>query len=256
MRGLSVLRRHAGPELILFLHGLGCVKECFEGAWEEDALAGVSLLAPDLPGSGASPAPAGFGGAMEEHASAVLELLEDMDFARLHVVAHSMGGAVGLLLARQVSPASFICVEGNLIAADCSLLSRRAAATPRRSFVAGKFDGLRRASAGSGDPWLEAWAGWASAADAGLFHAACVSLVRWSDSGLLMEIFESLNGRKAYIHGERSTNESVLEALGPIPVTAIPGSGHFPMTEKPGTFYAATAAIIGRAPRAGGGALS
>ncbi len=63
MRGVSVLRRDAGPDLVLFLHGLGCVKESFEGAWGKDALAGFSLLAPDLPGSGASPVPAIIGGA-------------------------------------------------------------------------------------------------------------------------------------------------------------------------------------------------
>ena len=160
MRGLSVLRRDAGPDLVLFLHGLGCVKECFEGAWGEDALSGLSLLAPDLPGSGVSPAPAGFGGAMEEHATAVLDLLGGMDFARLHVVAHSMGGAVGLLLSRHLSPASFMCVEGNLIAADRSLLSRRAAATPYDSFVAEKFASLCRASAKSADPGIKTWARW------------------------------------------------------------------------------------------------
>ena len=245
MKGLSVLHRDAGPDLVLFLHGLGCVKECFAGAWEEDALAGLSLLAPDLPGSGASPAPAGFGGAMEEHAAVVREILEEMDFDRLHVVAHSMGGAVGLLVAETARPASFICVEGNLIAADCSLLSHRAAATPYDSFVAEKFAGLCRAAARSADPGLEAWARWAAAADAGLFHAACVSLVRWSDSGRLLEIFVGQDGRKAYIHGERSADEDVLAALGPIPVTAIPGSGHFPMIEKPAAFYAAVDAIIG-----------
>ena len=58
-------------------------------------------------------------------------------------------------------------------------------------------------------------------------------------------MFQGLDGQKAYIHGELSVISNVLDALGPIPVTAIPGSGHFPMTEKPGAFYAAIAAIIG-----------
>ena len=70
----------------------------------------------------------------------------------------------------------------------------------------------------------------------------------WPGGGRLLEIFQGLDGQKAYIHGELSADADVLDVLGHIPVTAIPGAGHFPMTEKPGAFYAAIAAIIGGAP--------
>jgi pimeloyl-ACP methyl ester carboxylesterase len=51
---LATLSRDGGKDLVLLLHGIGCVKESFAGLWDTPELDGLALLAPDLPGHGAS----------------------------------------------------------------------------------------------------------------------------------------------------------------------------------------------------------
>ena len=51
---LAVLSRNGSEDLVLFLHGLGCVKENFAKLWKAPELAGAALVAPDLPGHGTS----------------------------------------------------------------------------------------------------------------------------------------------------------------------------------------------------------
>ena len=51
---LATLSRDGRQDLVLLLPGLGCVKEYFAELWAAPELAEVALLAPDLPGHGAS----------------------------------------------------------------------------------------------------------------------------------------------------------------------------------------------------------
>jgi pimeloyl-ACP methyl ester carboxylesterase len=244
---LATLSRDGGKDLVLLLHGIGCVKESFAALWEAPELAGLALLAPDLPGHGASQG-------LTPEAWTMDDLLAERvtEGRRLHLVAHSMGGAVGLLLAREawLSLASFVNVEGNLIAEDCDLLSRRTAEMDLALFRDAKFDRLKaraRAAEDPGlraaeDPGLRAWAGWVEACPAEAFHASARSLVAWSDGGALLDIFRSLDLPKAYVFGERSANPAVLARLGAIERVPIADCGHFVMTEKP----AALARVVGR----------
>ena len=95
----AVQERIEGPDLILFVHGLGCAKESFKSAWESTALEGFSLLAPDLPGHGETPTEP-WGCRMEDYAAFLKSVVIARRWERLHVVAHSMGGAAALLLDR------------------------------------------------------------------------------------------------------------------------------------------------------------
>jgi pimeloyl-ACP methyl ester carboxylesterase len=243
---LATLSRDGGKDLVLLLHGIGCVKESFAALWEAPELAGLALLAPDLPGHGASQGLTPEAWTMEGMASALRDLLAERvtEGRRLHLVAHSMGGAVGLLLAREawLSLASFVNVEGNLIAEDCDLLSRRTAVMDLALFRDAKFDRLKARARAAEDPGLRAWAGWVEACPAEAFHASARSLVAWSDGGALLDICRSLDLPKAYVFGERSANPAVLARLGAIERVPIADCGHFVMTEKP----AALARVVGR----------
>jgi pimeloyl-ACP methyl ester carboxylesterase len=243
---LATLSRDGGKDLVLLLHGIGCVKESFAALWEAPELAGLALLAPDLPGHGASQGLTPEAWTMEGMASALRDLLAERvtEGRRLHLVAHSMGGAVGLLLAREawLSLASFVNAEGNLVAEDCDLLSRRTAVMDLALFRDAKFDRLKARARAAEDPGLRAWAGWVEACPAEAFHASARSLVAWSDGGALLDIFRSLDLPKAYVFGERSANPAVLARLGAIERVPIADCGHFVMTEKP----AALARVVGR----------
>lgn len=60
---------------------------------------GMRALAPDYPGFGRSPAPAGYGFTPEEHAEGIRRLLEQLGVEEFVLVAHDWGGPIGLSLA-------------------------------------------------------------------------------------------------------------------------------------------------------------
>ncbi len=245
---LATLSREGRKELVLFLHGIGCVKENFTELWDAPEFAGMALLAPDLPGHGASQGLPLESSTMEGMATAICNILNDRvrDTVRLHVVAHSMGGAVGLLLATQTPTplASFVNVEGNLVADDCGMLSRHTADMDQKLFRDEKFARLKARARDSEDPILRDWAGWVEACPAEAFHACARSLVEWSDSGRLLEIFRALPIPKAYVCGEHSANPDVLAHLEAIPKYRIADCGHFVMIDKSAELSSVVSEVI------------
>lgn len=244
---VSVRERIDGPDLVLFIHGIGCVKESFDGAWEAEGLSGYSLLAPDLPGHGRSPLADGFPCTMENYAAMLRELIGHYRFQRLHVVAHSLGGAPGLVLVRstELPLASFTNIEGNLVAEDCSMLSRRAAASPFETFRDANLRKLLSAARESADPGLRLWAEWAQSSHPRAIHQCSISLVEWTDGGRLLDIYRGLAVPRLYVYGERSANPAALGAISDLEVKEIPDCGHFVMNERPEVFYPMLARFIG-----------
>jgi len=240
------LERRAGSDLLLMVHGLGVAKECFEGAWAAPELQGCSLLAPDLPGHGESSLPQGLACDMETCAAVLAALLATRSFERLHLVAHSMGGAPALLLLRDGSLplASFTDVEGNLVAEDCGILSRRSAELPWEEFRDRKFPRLLAAFARSPDPTIQRWAIWARSCDPRAFHQACLSVVAWSDGGQLLDIFLNLPARLRYVAGARSAVPEVLACLESVPCEVLPDTGHDVMNERPERFWPLVADLV------------
>lgn len=234
---LAALSRDGRRDLVLFLHGLGCAKENFLPLWNAPELAGMGLLAPDLPGHGASQGLPPDSWTMAGMTRALDELLRGRPerTGRLHIVAHSMGGAPGLLLARQppIRLASFVNLEANLVAEDCALFSRRVAETEPGLFRDEKFARLKARARDSDDAVVRDWAGWMEACPADALHASARSLVAWSDGGTLLEIFRELGSPKAYVCGENSAIPEVLAHLEGIATYRIADCGHFAMLEKP-----------------------
>lgn len=248
---LAALDRKGSNDLVLFLHGFGCQKENFAALWDAPELAGVALIAPDLPGHGASHGLAPETWTMQGIAEAVSNTVRPRLAAggRLHVVAHSMGGAVGLLMARDASLplASFTNVEGNLVAADCGLLSRRLAEMDLEALLGGRFDKLKASARKSDDAIVQAWAGWLETCAPEALHAEARSLVEWSDGGRLLEIFLELDCPKAYVYGEKSANPEVITHLSQVPQFRIADCGHFVMNERPGELARIIAEVIATA---------
>merc|ERR1712070_189782 len=116
--GLTAIVEGSGTDVVLFLHGLGCCKENFHATIADPRLQGLKRIAVDLPGHGNSKQ-LGLGCCgMEAMADLVRKsLLEHASTGTaLHIVAHSMGGAPGLLVAENppFPVSSFLNVEGNL----------------------------------------------------------------------------------------------------------------------------------------------
>ncbi|HBA34434.1 MAG TPA: hypothetical protein DCZ12_09910 [Gammaproteobacteria bacterium] len=232
--------------LILFIHGLGCDHHAFDEAWESEALQGYALLAPDLPGCGNSPLPSDQTPTMPFYAEALDQLLSGYTFEHLHIVAHSMGSAPGLLLTQKppLKLASFVNIEGNLVPEDAGMLSRRTAETDLETFQTKNYLKLIASAARSEDPGTRYWAEQLKRCPAEVYHAKSCSLVEWSDSGQLLKIFSALTVPKLYVYGDRSVNSDVLKQLDAIPQHKIRECGHFVMNEQPKAFYSLLADFL------------
>ncbi len=129
--------RKGRGESILLIHGLGCLKESFEGIWSLPRFRRHAILALDLPGFGDYNRKKNFSYTLEEHAEVWRLVVEKLGLQRIHLVGHSMGGAVGLLVAKRVPSKimSFTSLESNLIGADC---------TTSREAIAYTLKGIQR----------------------------------------------------------------------------------------------------------------
>lgn len=241
---LATSSRRSGDDLMLFIHGLGCTKENFEDVWNYSELSELSLLTFDLIGNGSSSKPADFPYSMEDHASLCRELLNHFPHQRLHLVAHSMGGAIGILLADMLdSLDTFINVEGNLIGSDCGV-SRKTVSVSLETFRDGFFEKLRNTAMKSDNRGSQVWAALSEHSDITGFYRSAQSLVKLSDSGSLLKSFLLMQCRKSYIYGEENAGAEVITHLQGIPKVCIPESGHFPMSDNPDEFYHQIAEII------------
>lgn len=231
--------RNGNDDLIMFIHGLGCSRDSFEHVWDLSEFQNYSLLSFDLVGYGDSSKYMEFSYSMEEQAELCSLLLNQFQHEKIHIVAHSMGGAIGLLLAERIKDklASYISVEGNLIGDDCGIVSRKTVGYSFEEFENKLFDKLIMSSRFSKDNSAKLWGEMLAKCDPLAFYKSSQSLVEWSDSNKLLESFINLKVNKRYIYGDKNSQMDVLNMLKNIERISISNSGHFVMSDNPSEFY-------------------
>jgi pimeloyl-ACP methyl ester carboxylesterase len=108
----SAPRAEATPTPVLALHGWGASVALMEPVVERLGRLGHDVLAFDLPGFGATPPPPVPWG-VNDYAQFVLAALDALGIAQTHLLGHSFGGRISLVLAGE-SPARV----GKLVLAD------------------------------------------------------------------------------------------------------------------------------------------
>jgi pimeloyl-ACP methyl ester carboxylesterase len=253
--GLAVGRQGHGAEPVWFIHGLGMHQGFWSDAKKFFDLERFSLYFVDLPGFGKSDKSTEFSYEMPELADRVKQAIEHFKHDNVHLVAHSMGGIVALLLAetKAFNVLSLTLAEGNLVETD-AIMSRKIAARSEAKFtenydnwvsILGNFmtderqalrdrytESLRRASAIA-------------------MYRASKSCAEWSQSKGLDEKFNRLTCPRAYVVGEKSRHRKPLPnvVLDPnVTLLTVHGQGHFMMDDTDG-FYAPLAKWMGSLPR-------
>ena len=226
--------RKRGEEALILLHGLGCSKETFKDIWFRDEFKDHSILSLDLLGFGDSSKSIKFSYKMEDHARVCAKVLNQIPSKKVHIVAHSMGGAIGLLLPSALldSALTFANLEGNLSSEDCSIVSQKTISVSFKKFekeVLPEFKELCK-SLGEGRFFLD------TVLPLG-FYKSAESLVRWSGSGELILRFKNLPCKKAYFYGENNADTVALHRLNSIEKIMISSSGHFMMKDNSDGFY-------------------
>ncbi len=230
--------RRSGKELVLFIHGLACSKESFYGAWIEPKLKKYSLLAVDLPGFGESSRPDEFSYTLEDHAGVCYEFVKKFPHRKVHLVGHSMGGAVAAILAKK-NPRRFVTlssVDGCLGAINGTTQVQPAVPT-FDEFTKKLEQRIIRSQGKPDEKGLRLWHEWSQATDPEGFRKSDESLLQWSRSGKLFDLFMNLSLKKTYFYPERDGLPRPLRNIRKVRTIEISNSGHFIMNDNPKEFY-------------------
>ncbi|KYK35856.1 MAG: hypothetical protein AYK19_01235 [Theionarchaea archaeon DG-70-1] len=223
---------------LLFVHGLGCSKDTFKDVWISPGFENYSILTFDLVGFGTSSKRKEFSYSMEDHADVCTLVIKKLNLDTIHLVAHSMGGAIGLLLIEKLPErfVSFANVEGNLIGEDCAMLSRKTIRVRYEEFE--EFLSQMKKEIGKAKDTSQVLHKWLCQSDPYGFYCSAKSLVEWSDSRRLLNLFVNLNMKKVYIYGDENSEADILKLIrGKIKTIPILNSGHFMMLDNPHEFY-------------------
>lgn len=227
---ISFIHRQRSKDLILFLHGIACTKNGFRHLYDDPLFEEYSLLFYDMVGHGGSSKPDDFSYTMEDQALICQQLIDQFPHQRLHLVAHSMGSAVALLLAPETLTriSSFSNLEGNLIGEDC-YFTRRIIQNSFEDYKEIVFDKQKKKFI---DNILFEY----DQTTPTVIYKTAESLVYWSDSDILLTRFHELRCQRAYFIGDQTPDLAVSKQLGNIPIITIPDAGHAMMIENPGEF--------------------
>ncbi|MAF82834.1 MAG: alpha/beta hydrolase [Gammaproteobacteria bacterium] len=237
---LSVRFREDGDDLILFVHGLGCSKESWRDAWQRPELRGRSLLAPDLPGFGHTACLPGFSANLEDYAQVLGALIDAHALRRIHLVAHSMGGSIALLLPPQVLSRleNLVLVEPRLFRSSCGLAAVTADVSSDE-FCRSVFPGIRQQMNNDPKAVFDL-----DRSETGAFYASSRSLMKWSAQQTLLENYKRAECRKFFIYGADNQHLQELTCIEKAQTIAIEQAAHFVMNDNPDSFYACLSAIV------------
>ncbi len=223
----------------VYVHRLGSVSSVYHAhIAARPELAGRRSLFVDLPGHGISDRPQHFGYTLEDHADALAAALDAAELTGAELVAHSMGGAVAIVLAhrRPELVSRLVLTEANLDAFPPSAAgSSRIASYQEDDYVDG---GHERVLENVGP----LWAATMRLADARALHRSAVGLRRGSEP-VMRTLLEGLPVDRVYVQGGLSgelEGREALEAAG-VRVVTVPGAGHNVMLDRPDEFAAVVA---------------
>lgn len=235
--GAHVTERGDGSPVLL-LHGWGASAELFVPIFD-GLQPGRRLIAPDLPGFGATPPPAQ-PWSVHEYAAWVVALLDRLGVPRCDVIGHSNGGRIGIVLAAE-HPARvrrLVLTDSSGIRPRHGLRYRYRVATYKalrraeRATVLPRAlrDAAQRRSARSGSPDFRA--------ASGTMRATLVRLVNED----LIPVLPRVAAPTLLIWGERDEDTPlrdarVMERLIPdAGLVVFEGAGHYAYLEQAGRF--------------------
>ncbi|WP_405889075.1 alpha/beta hydrolase [Streptomyces sp. NBC_01136] len=221
----------------VYIHGLGSVSTVYHAhIAARPELAGRRTLFVDLPGHGISDRPADFGYTLEDHADALAVALDEARVGAAELVAHSMGGAVAIVLAHRRPE-----LVSRLVLAEANL-DPHPPVTAGSSGIASYTEEEYVENGGHArvlDKIAPSWAATVRLADPRALHRTATGLVRGT-TPTMRHLLEELTVERVYLQGELSgelAGREELEAAG-VRVVTVPGAGHNVMFDNPDVFAA------------------
>lgn len=232
---------------IVWIHGLGAASTTtFAQVSQHPALGPWLSLLIDLPGSGHSPAPAGWSGSIEDMAEIVLAIVSRLTTQPVVLFGHSMGGSVAIAAAHQRPDLvlHLIVAEPNLdpgVGTTSVTIARQA----ESAFIAEGFGRLVQATerlARQGNHAAGTWLPTLRVSDPAMLHRTATSLLA-ARQPTFREMLLDLPMPVATIRGEHSPlpNSPLVPHPG-LKGYVVSGAGHQMFDDNPDAF----AAILAR----------
>lgn len=218
--------------LIVFIPGLGCLKEEYIKAFQSRSLKNFALLVFDWPEE-------------QFNLKDIAHLTHQIAgiYAKKYIiVAHSVGGAVGLLCIKEKpqSIISFVNVEGSLIADNASW-SRKVVKMGIDLLREKIFRQMVRSFQTSKNPGFQNYAKELTGASIKSYFSYSFSHARYVRGEVLLKQYLNLNIPKIFIYGSQNKKswQKVIKKLeaAKSAMAVIPKSHHFPHIDNPRYFY-------------------
>ncbi|WP_214412269.1 alpha/beta fold hydrolase [Sphaerisporangium fuscum] len=233
----------------VYVHGLGAMSApYFAGVATHPLLAGRRSLLVDLLGFGLSDRPADFGYTLEEHADALAEAMRSAGAVGAEVIAHSMGGAVAIVMAARHPGlvSALVLVDPNLdpVSPDRG--------TPGSSGIMTytEEEFLRYGRQEVRDRVGPLWWSTMGLADPLALYRSGVNLARGT-LPTMRELLLRLEIRRGLLYPEQDgppTGADGLRAAG-VPLVPVADCGHNIMLDNPEEFARATSRLLDHAAR-------
>jgi pimeloyl-ACP methyl ester carboxylesterase len=227
------------------IHGLGSASSSwFPAAAHHPRLQQHRALLVDLLGFGYSDRPVEHDYTLESHAADLSELLDHLSCGASVVLGHSMGGSIGLLLARRRPElvSQLILAEGKLDP-GAGLISSRIVSVSERAFVTQKQPMLVKQLQEAG---YHDFAGTVRAADPTALHRSAVSLIAVRTPSLREQLYR-LRMPRTFLFAERTLPHPDTRRLPThgVRVHVLPNAGHDMMLDHPEGFAVSVADAAG-----------
>jgi pimeloyl-ACP methyl ester carboxylesterase len=226
------------PLPVLALHGWGASAELMRVVVERLAAGGARVIAPDLPGFGSTALPPPDWDVFA-YARWVVGLLDTLEIARCHLVGHSFGGRLGLLLGADYPER----LDRMILVDSAGIPPKRPLGSQLRlKAYKGIRDGLKAAGAASLSDRLRAW------------YSGRYGSADFQTAGPLRDIFVRVVNQDLSDYAKRVTPSTLLvwgdqdqdtplwqgqmlEKLIPdAGLVTLKGAGHYSYLERPAEF--------------------
>lgn len=244
------IRRVSSDNLpVVFVHGLGSAASDYAGAFKHPGLSDRILLAPDLIGCGNSEKPENFSYDLQTQAAVLATLLTRLEFRQIDLVAHSMGGVVGILftLANPERVRRLVVAEPNLILENARISQKICGYGTEEKFSQHFGEFINKFLKPENPASMRFYNTLSRTTPVALFRSAR-SLLHYAQSSLYQD-FLNLPVPRNYLKGADSwqvAGDAMLEDFSRhgIGYHVIPGAGHGMMGDNPKAFYQELLSIL------------
>lgn len=218
---------------VIGLHGLQSNKEMYQSLYSQSCFDSFSKLAIDFIGFGNSSKPIDFSYDIKDQARIVEKIIEKLNIKSFHLIGHSLGGMVGTLLLKtlQEKVLSFINLEGNLKLEDCGT-SIKIASKSFEYFKQKGFSSIKASLRNMDTPNASLRYKWVQMIPDYSFYKTSKSIVEWSKSNKLFEIFTKSKNKKIFIFGDKNYQKT-NNIKNDVKCIGIKNAGHFMYLDNP-----------------------